>query len=245
MLKKLKIFQIFILLFIILFCLNSNPVYATSVFGEGGTSNSEINSNTGQNEITSQAKSAGKDSTKQVAKFKNPEQLNIALDNLFKMFRWGIATITTFGTITSFLIFSLAFFRLSTAPSHPIERRKVMIDIIQSGVATVLLGGLSLIMTVFYKTFSTFINNTIFLTTDFKTAFAMALIDYKFLICGIMGVIALSMFIVFIKDIISLASSGGNPQQRAQAMKGLLTTGIAVIGFGGTGVFVAIFNGLL
>lgn len=241
MLKKQLI--IFIILFFSIFCFC--PTVHASVFGNDGLNSSNMNENTSQKDIINEAKQSGNDAKKNVAKFKNPEQLNKALDSLFSMIRWSIASITSFGTITSFLIFSISFFRLSTVPSHPIERRKVFIDILQSGISTVLLGGLSLILTVFYKTFMTFINSLVFLSTDYKLSFALALIEYKFLICGIMGILSLSLFIVFIKDVISLSTGAASPQQRSQAIKGLLTTIIAIIGFGGTGIFVAIFNGLL
>ena len=243
--KSYKIYKILIILILIfLFPVNC---FATNSFTYNNpfTDAKPLENNDGRSpNYETTAKDKGKEAFGRI-NIRNEKELDDALDNLFGQIRWIISIVSVFGTITSFLIFSYAFVRLSTYPTDPILRRKCMVDILQSGIATVLLGGLSLILTIFYKTFMGFIENNVMLISNYKAAFAMALNEYKYLISGILGVLAITMLILFIKDILDLASSGQNPQARAKNLKGLLITGLATIGFGGTGIFVAIFNGLL
>lgn len=240
--NKVCIFSIVLILAILL----PTKVFASNGFSytnpfEGG---SPSNNADGSTNYEVSAAADGESAFNRI-NIKNEKTLNSALDKLFGQIRWIISIITIFGTITSFLIFSYSFVRISTYPTDPILRRKSMVDILQSGIATILLGGLSLILTVFYKTFMNFIENNVMLASNYRAAFAMALNEYKYLIAGILGVLTLTMLILFIKDIIDLAISGHNPQERAKNIKGLLITGLATVGFGGTGIFVAIFNGLL
>lgn len=191
------------------------------------------------------ADTAGHAASANVGQFKNIDELNSKLDDFFGYIRWGVATLSTFGTITSFLILASAFIRLAAAPESAFQRRNVYMDILVNGLCTIFFGGLTLVMTLFYKTFAGFIQNTVFLTSEWRTAFGYALVEYKYLICGVLGLLSLTMFVIFIKDVLQLASSGNNPQERAKGMKNILITGAATIGLGGTGIIVAIFNGLL
>lgn len=241
-------FIIYSLLLVFMICLFPNICFATQkdFKYDGDIFKGSIPSETDDSNYKTEAENSGATAMNRIGNhFKNVNELNNALDRLFGQIRWVISIISIFGTITSFLIFSYAFVRLATYPTDPILRRKCMVDILQSGVATVLLGGLSLILTVFYKTFMGFIQNSIMLSSNYKAAFALALNEYKYLISGILGVLALTMLILFIKDVLDLAAHGQNPQERAKHIRGLMITGLATVGFGGTGIFVAIFNGLL
>ena len=83
------------------------------------------------------------------------------------------------------------------------------------------------------------------LSKDYKSAFALFLVEYKYLIAGACGVMSLTLMVFFIKDIIVLAGSGGNPNKRAQAVNGLLFSLVGIVGAGSVGLIVAIFTGLL
>lgn len=232
-----------ILLLLIIFSLIS-PMFvpsASSVFGDG--ENSQTNVVDGS--IQEKAEAEGEFAGKVTADFKDIDGLNLAIEKLFGYIRWGIAFLTTLGTISSFLILSMAFVRLANAPEASFQRRHCYTDILKGGVSVICFGGLTLLMTIFYKTFSVFISKTVMLSSNWKTAFAYALVEFKYLICGVCGVLSLTMFILFIKEIFELANSGGNPQKRSQSIQQLLIVGLATIGLGGVGVFVAIFNGLL
>ena len=241
--KYLFIILSLLFVFNITYTSNLNTIYAKSaadVFGNGSTSTTASGSN-----VENRGIDAGQTAKTQVAKFKNIDALNSALDKFFELVRWGIAFLTGFGTITSFFILSLAFVRLSAAPSSSWQRRNCYMDILKGAISTICFGGLTLIMTVFYKTFSSIITRGINISSRWKDSFAYALVEYQYLICGVCGILSLSMFVLFVKDIMELAASGGNPQGRASAMKKILVTGVATIGIGGVGVLVAIFNGLL
>lgn len=54
------------------------------------------------------------------------------------------------GAVTSILVFIYHFIKLGTMPSHPILRREVMSNMLISGICTALLGGITLILTLFY-----------------------------------------------------------------------------------------------
>lgn len=230
-----------ILLFLIIIALLSPVLVSASPFGGGENSSSAGSANSIQNQAIAEGEFAGS----AAAGFKDVNAMNEALDEFFGLVRWGIAFLTTLGTISSFLILSMAFVRLANAPAAAFQRRNCYIDILKGGLSVICFGGLTLLMTVFYKTFSIFISKTVMLSSNWRTAFAFALVEFKYLICGACGVLSLTMFVLFVKDVLELGASGGNPQKRAESIKKLLITGAATIGIGGVGVFVAIFNGLL
>ena len=196
-------------------------------------------------DLKSRAEASGKKAQTYVAEFKNVEALNNQLAKVSSYARWFVVFIASTGTITSILVLAMAFIRMANAPASAFQRREVYFDIGKGLLSTVLFGGLTLIMTVFYKTFQTFINKTIMISNDWKAAFGYALIEYKFLISGICGLLSLTMLVIFIKDCLMLGATGTNPQKRAEAIKKICITGAATVGLGGTGLFVAIFNGLL
>lgn len=177
--------------------------------------------------------------------FKNNAELNERLDDLWEFIRWMLGALSVFGTISSFLILTKSFVTLAWLPDFPMERRKCYKDILTSGICTILFAGLSLVMTVFFKTFQAFITKNIFASSNYRQAIAYALIEYKYLIAGACGVLSLTLIAFLIKDIVALAASGGNPRKREESMRSILFTLIGIAGTGGVGLLVSIFNGLL
>lgn len=236
------ILPIFIVL--VLIALAFSPMVSANngnVFGNG-----ELDSAGGAGtSIITNAINDGNQSASRASAFRNVDGLNNAIGNYTNLVRWAIGFLSTLGTITSFLILALAFVRLANSPTSAFQKREVYIDIMKGVICTVAFGGLTLLMTVFYKTFSMFIQNTIMLSSDWRTAFTYALVEYKYLICGVMGVLSLTLFVLFLKDVTMLGATSTNPRARAEAMKKVVVTLAASIGMGGTGVFVAIFNGLI
>ena len=176
---------------------------------------------------------------------RNLETLNLRIDKLWQFVRWGLGILSVFGTISSFFILSKSFLQLAWIPDHPIQRRKVYTDILTSGICTILFSGLALVMTVFFKTFENFLNNSVMLTSNYKSAFALFLIEYKYLIAGACGLMSLTLIVFLIKDILVLAGGSSNPQARASAIKSIMFTIVGIIGSGSVGLLVGIFTGIL
>jgi hypothetical protein len=65
-------------------------------------------------------------------------------------YRVILAAIAGIGALTSILVFIFHFIKLGTMPSHPIMRREVMNNMLVSAICTALLGGISLVLTIFY-----------------------------------------------------------------------------------------------
>ena len=212
----------------------------------GGVREGELNESKALQGFSDAEKQVAEDRNAVVARTDgNEDALNLAIDGLWDNIRIIISFITGFGTLSSFIIFMVIFMRISALPAHPTQRRKAMEDIVTSGVSTILLGGLTLILTVFYKFFANFLSSGFIFMKDWKVAFAMVLIRYKFLITGILGLGSLTMILMFIKSFMQLTVSSGNPSQRQQAITGLFLTGLATAGMGGITIVVALFTGIL
>lgn len=69
---------------------------------------------------------------------------------LMDEYRMVLAYIAGFGALTSILVFIIHFIELGSLPAHPIKRREKLMSMLVSGVCTALLGGMTLILTLFY-----------------------------------------------------------------------------------------------
>lgn len=65
-------------------------------------------------------------------------------------YRVILAGMAGIGALTSVMVFIFHFIKLGTMPSHPIQRREVMNNMLISAICTALLGGISLVLTIFY-----------------------------------------------------------------------------------------------
>lgn len=68
---------------------------------------------------------------------------------------------------------------------------------------------------------------------------------YKTFIAGISGIAAITMLVFFILNFMKLGASSGNPQQRQQALMGVLWTGLAAAGLGAVSIFFGFFYSIL
>lgn len=66
-------------------------------------------------------------------------------------------------------------------------------------------------------------------------------IKYKAVIVGFTGIAMLTSIIIFIVKFMQLQASSGNPTAKAQALQGLLWTGLATAGIGSVTVIVGFF----
>jgi len=150
-----------------------------------------------------------------------------------------------FAFITSLLVFILIFIKITWLPDYPQQRRLAMEDIVTSGVATVLLGGIWLVISLFQSIFDKFWSTYAVYSKDWKTVGNMFLYEYKGLITGILGIAALTALLMLVKNFAGLALSGDNPQARKQKILSILLTGIATAGLGALAIFAAFFWNLL
>ncbi len=177
--------------------------------------------------------------------FRNLKELNVRIDNLWKFIRWGLSFLCAFGAISSFFILTKSFLQLSWLPDHPAQRRKVYVDILTSSVCTILFGGLATVMTIFYKSFEELVMSKAIYSRDYKSAFALFIVEYKYMIAGADAILTLTLIIILIKDILELATSGGNPRKREEAIRSLLFTIAGIVGCGAVGLLVGIASGIL
>jgi hypothetical protein len=71
------------------------------------------------------------------------------------------------------------------------------------------------------------------------------IIRYRKFIVGIAGVAAVTMVLLFIFQFIKLGQSAGNPQARAQALTGVMWTGVAAAGLGAVAIITSLFYGAI
>lgn len=76
-------------------------------------------------------------------------------------------------------------------------------------------------------------------------AWNTVLVKYKGIISGVSAVITLTMVVLFLVNLVKVASSNGNPNAKTSALSGLLWTGIATAGVGAVDIFLAIFYNAL
>lgn len=77
--------------------------------------------------------------------------------------------------------------------------------------------------------------------TDGTKGWEGIIIKYKNFIVGVAGVAAVTMVVLFIFQFIKLGQSAGNPQARAQALTGVLWTGVAAAGLGAVALITSLF----
>lgn len=82
----------------------------------------------------------------------NATAFNKAWESFMSEYRVILAGIAGVGAVTSIMVFIFHFIKLGTMPSHPIQRRQAISNMVISAICTALLGGISTILTIFYAT---------------------------------------------------------------------------------------------
>lgn len=188
------------------------------------------------------AASNGIDTNKAIGRI-NKVNENVAA--LWAIIRDVLNWLIAFGEITSVIVCLIAFMKLATAPSHPMQRRNCMVQIITAIITSALLGGLALILNVFYSTFSKSLSSGVIYSNDWRVGGTSFLVQYGNLVAGFSGIASLTMLLCMGYSFTKLALSGGNPQKKQQAMTGIITTVLATAGVGGVTTFVSMLTGLL
>lgn len=150
-----------------------------------------------------------------------------------------------FAFITALLVFILIFMKITCLPDHPMQRRKAMEDIVTSGVSVILTGGIWVVISLFQSIFDRFWSSYAVYSKDWKTVGNMFLYEYKGLVVGILGLAALTVLLMLIKNFVGLSFSGDNPSARKQKMISILFCGIATAGLGALTIFTGFFWNML
>lgn len=172
-------------------------------------------------------------------------EIDNSVDNLWGIIKDVVTWLISFGIITSILVMLFNFVKLALAPSHPIQRRNCMEQIVVSIVCIVLLGGLDILLEIFYGTFAQSLSTGLLYVKDWRYPATVFLAQYGNLIAGFSGIASLTMLLCLGWNFTSLALSGGNPQKKQKALTGIAITTVATIGVGGITTFVSLLVGLL
>ena len=150
-----------------------------------------------------------------------------------------------FSFITSLLVFIMIFMKITWLPDHPLQRRNAMENIVTSGVAVILTGGIWIIISLFQSIFDRFWSSYAVYSKDWKTVGNMFLFEYRTIVTGVLGIATLTAMLMLIKNFTQLSFAGDNPSARKQKMISILFCGIAVAGLGGLTIFTGFFWNLI
>jgi hypothetical protein len=146
-----------------------------------------------------------------------------------------------FGLLTSLLVFIIIFMRISWMPSHAIDRRKVIIDVATAGAATMLLGNIWVVISLFQSCFNRFWQTFAVYSKDWRTVANMVLVEYKGFIVGLSGIATLLVLAMFVVNFIGMALDGGAANKRSEKITKLVQCAIAAAGLGSLTLIVGFF----
>ena len=146
-----------------------------------------------------------------------------------------------FGLLTSLLVFIIIFMRISWMPSHAIDRRKVIIDVATAGAATMLLGNIWVVISLFQSCFNRFWQTFAVYSKDWRTVANMVLVEYKGFIVGLSGIATLLVLGMFVVNFIGMALDGGAANKRSEKITKLVQCAIAAAGLGSLTLIVGFF----
>ncbi len=149
--------------------------------------------------------------------------------------------LVAFGQLTALLVFTIQFMKIAWAPSHAIDRRKMILDIATSGVSIMLLGNIWIVMSLFQSCFNRFWQTFAVYSKDWRTVANMVLIEYKGFIVGLGGIATLLVLAMFVINFIGLALDGSQANKRAEKTQKLLQCSIAAAGLGSITLIVGFF----
>lgn len=146
-----------------------------------------------------------------------------------------------FGALTSLLMFIIIFVRITWLPEHAIQKRRAMEDMVVSGVATALLGGSWLIISLFYSIFARMWELGTVYSKNWKEVGGVFLTEYRGLIVGFLGIGTLTALLMMVKAIMGVIFAGTNPGQKSAKMMQVIWCGIATAGLGALTLFTSLF----
>lgn len=171
--------------------------------------------------------------------------LDNALANFNEHAQYVYSFLMAFGALTSLLMFIIIFVRITWLPEHAFQKRKAMEDMVISGIATILLGGSWLIISLFYSVFSRMWEVGTVYSKDWRSVGGILLVEYRGLIVGFLGVATLTALLMMIKSITGVIFAGTNPGQKSAKMMQVVWCGIATAGLGSLTIFTSLFWNVL
>jgi hypothetical protein len=133
------------------------------------------------------------------------------------------------------------FMRISWMPSHAIDRRRMIIDVATAGGATMLLGNVWVVVSLFQSCFNRFWQTFAVYSKDWRTVANMVLVEYKGFIIGLSGIATLFVLAMFVVNFIGLALDGGAANKRSEKIQKILQCSIAAAGLGSVTIIVGFF----
>lgn len=79
------------------------------------------------------------------------KNLNTAIKNFVDEYRELLVVLMAFGILTSLLAFIVNFVRLGAVAERPLLRKKIVANLLTDGILLALLGGFTLVLTIFYS----------------------------------------------------------------------------------------------
>lgn len=146
-----------------------------------------------------------------------------------------------FGLLTSLLVFIIMFMRISWMPSHAIDRRKVIVDVATAGAATMLLGNIWVVISLFQSCFNRFWQTFAVYSKEWRTVANMVLVEYKGFIVGLSGIATLVVLAMFVVNFIGMALDGGAANKRSEKITKLVQCAISAAGLGSLTLIVGFF----
>ncbi len=147
--------------------------------------------------------------------------------------------------LTSVLTFIILFVRMAYLPHFPTQRRRAIEDMLQCVVVTIISGGIFTFVGLYWGMFGDMVNSYLQYSQSWDDAFNPILSSYKEFVSGVFGLGCLTLFVLFVKNFVQLGTSASHPENRKEAMTGLLMTGLSTAGLGSITVWLAIFWNLL
>ena len=168
-------------------------------------------------------------------------KLTKAMDRISDLSGDVIKLFLGFGLLSSFLVFAIMSMRIAWMPSHAMQRRVVMVDILTSGVATIILGNIWIVISLFQSSFNRFWQTYAVYSKDWRSVAYMVLMEYKGFITGLVGIATLVVLAMFIVNFASVAIDAGNASKRTEKMQNIVNCAVASAMLGSITIIVGFF----
>lgn len=172
-------------------------------------------------------------------------RLDKALTEMNKLTQTIFSYMIVFGELTAILVFIIMFMQLAWMPSHAFQKRKLMVDIATAGASIILLGNVWLVISLFQASFNRFWQSFAVYSKDWRSVFAMVLVEYKGFLVGLSGIATLLVLAMFVVNFIGLATNAGQANKRSEKISSLFNCGLAAAGLGSVTLIVGVFWNML
>ena len=168
-------------------------------------------------------------------------RLDAAMERFSDLAQDIFAIMIGFGFLASILVFVILFLRLAWMPTHQIQRRSFFEDVLTAGVATILLGNIWIVISLFQSSFNRFWQTFAVYSKNWRTVANMVLDEFQGFIVGISGIATLVVLVMFVVNFALLALDGSNIQKRGDRVSALTMCAFAAMGLGAVTIIVGFF----